>query len=599
MVQTKQSSSFCRYFCKQIPRTLFFIIAPCITIITLASCNKNINTSSPNNNLWQQHLKSQQEFPAHLGDSYDSRALMPRGENCLVNHNDPNNFTISNQQSDLGISQANIYDLSNKMGVSISDRWGWGNFSSSFPARYLIKARDSRQDLNFNYYKSIRADISYKIPGAGNNILSEYARDILTKYGDDAFLSICGDSIISYAYVGAIIYINIGIHFDTNEHKKVFEESIFGKPMSISRIMVEFKKASASYAKNSLISIAAFQTGGDSEQLAKIVDRYDTIQCSSENIKICENTLNQLIKYALEDLSHQVDFNHPQNLDIFNYSTTEFKKLGVNLQVKDFSQETQQASINLVDSITQDKIMLQYLKKYRQQEGLIKELSIIDIRSIENLIKSYEAMIRKYDMLDILDSCYGTSADTTCKNAWDYIHNFVHPDYKQAIDSATDLSDTLVLNSYDYPEYYYYALVPLSGHCNQQGECSGLYALFAQKTITIDSKTNSTAENEIKTIDYIQDICDVDTTVDNSYFATTPELQKYVGKSVVCHHVRDYSMSKPANPIFVNQVSGSINQGDLGEFINQKEQLKPHARINVLYSGRDGSILQHLKYNPI
>ncbi len=629
------------YFFRQLVLNMSIIVVPCVA---LTSCNNNaggsnnieqklhlthhltqkeklLNQKFENNNLWQEYLKTNDQYlkaniepPVHMGTSYDSRTSMPKRISCLVNYYDPNNVKISNPQGSAEMSSlSSAEEISKMMNIGISGKGGWGPFSASISAQYLENTVNNRQDMHFNYHQTAIADISYNIQGLGNNILSKDARDILERgEGEDGFATVCGDSFVASANVGATLYVDIIIHFDSAEHRKSFDASIQGKAMSIASVAAEFKNASSSYAKNSTISVAAMQSGGNAQKLAKLFGdkkpdgNYPIVDCAGGEVDKCVEILNGVIKYAQEDFAEGIDFTKPDNLTLYNYSTANFKDLDVKAKFNPLSKEAEQASLNLIDSINQDKTMLQYLNKYSQQTELMNLLPRGQRQLLADTIATYQSIVHGYDNENILEACYGPSADDLCTKAWDHIENNLHPHYADAMSFASDMSDTIVVQS-PMTNDYYYALVPLIGHCNNIGECSGLYALYEQREVTLTTPPpNSTPVLDkkgnpvkINTVDYIQDTCYVDTTANNSYFAGSDDLKKYVGKSIVCNHVKNYSFDPAENPIYVARIAGNMNSGNLGEFVNGTEKPKPNSLIEFKYSGRGHGVINHLLYNPI
>jgi len=574
-----------------------FICCAISSIFMLASCESHVGSSGKSTNGLQQYLHSNdkslknRDVPAiAMGNSYDSRFNMPKSYSCLSNYYEPDNIEILNPQGSSVISSLkSAEEISNMMNISMSGKGGWGPFSSSPSALYLQNAIDTRQDLHFNYYQTETADIIYKTKGLGNNILSQDAKDILSG-GDDNFVAVCGDSFISSADVGATLYLDLVIHFDSQAHKESFEASIKGKKMNIESVAAEFKTAASSYAKNSVFSVTAMQMGGDVKKLANVFNKpdqiYPVVDCKVEELDQCVEVLNRVIEYASKDFAGSISFDKLDNLTIYNYNATKFKDLGVKVSVNDISEDAKKASLSLIDNIKQDKLMLQYLNKYMEQGYLVQLLPMLVVRNIRDNIEQYKSMIREYDNQDIINACFGPDANTLCPAAWNRIDKTIHPRYSKAIDFAGDMSDTIVVESPDSSKYYY-ALVPMIGSCNPLGECSGVYALYEQRKVALT------------TVDFIQDICYVDTTANNSYFSGSDDLKKYVGKSVVCNHIKNYNLSPAENSIYVDRVSNNIKLGDLGEYVNGEERKKPDSRIELKYSDRASGAINHLRYNPI
>jgi hypothetical protein len=550
-----------------------------------------------------------------MGDSYDTRTNMPKGISCLVNYYEPNNVRISEPKGEMRMSSlTSSEEISNMMGISLSGKGGWGPFSASISAKYAQSATDTSHDMHFNYYQTATADISYNIKNKGNNILDQDSRDILEKgEGMDGFSTICGDSFIQSANVGAALFVDIVIHFDSQEHKKSFEASIQGKAMSIASVAAEFKVASNSYASHSSISVAAMQSGGDAQKLADLFgpkkpgENFPIVDCAGGEIDKCTDVLNGVIEYAQNDFAKGIDFKNPDNLYIYNYREMKFSDLGVKAKFNDISEEAQKASLLLIDSIKQDRMMLEYLKKYQSQQDLMNSLPQSNITDLNNAIKKYESIVKEYDNQNIMGACYGTDADHLCVAAWKHINEVTHPYYAKTLNFAADVSDTIIVQSPESRKYYY-ALVPLIGHCNQLGECSGLYGIYEQKYVTltnpppnskvvVDDKGNPV---KVRTVDYTKTVCHVDTTANNSYFKNS--FPEYVGKNIVCETVPDNVEETPVKTMYVKRIEGDLKHSIFGDYVNGVEKDRPinanKSNVELKYYGQY-SDSDWLSFNPI
>ena len=106
------------------------------------ACNNSIGSASNKNNqlqhneLWQHHLKlhnkylnSNQEMPIHMGDGFDARTGMSKGDNCLVNYRDPSAMHISNQRVEAHFDSASDSSaISSMIGASLSGKANYGIF---------------------------------------------------------------------------------------------------------------------------------------------------------------------------------------------------------------------------------------------------------------------------------------------------------------------------------------------------------------------------------------------------------------------------------------------------------------------------------------
>jgi len=176
-----------------------------LTILAInTACNNSIgsNTSNKNNQnveslniadllqhneLWQHHLElnnkylhSNQEMPIHMGDGFDARTGMSKGDNCLVNYRDPSAMHISNQRVEAHFDSASDSStISSMIGASLSGKANYGIFSASANAQYARNISDTRQSVHFTYWQTANADVTFDVQEFGNDALRPSAKELL------------------------------------------------------------------------------------------------------------------------------------------------------------------------------------------------------------------------------------------------------------------------------------------------------------------------------------------------------------------------------------------------------------------------------------
>lgn len=608
-------------------RHLFKILVPlATTVVVTTACNNNVgginkydNQSTQkaglnqhqkivdmlhHNTLWQQHLSIRenyltqtQEPPIHMGDGFDGRTGIGKGYNCLANFNAVNKIQISNPSSDIRFSSVtSAAELSSMLGFGFSAKGGYGPFSASANAHYEESMKNTRQDMHFNYYQSERAEVSYVIPSSGNNALRPDARDLLVNGGGlDLFTDVCGDSFIDNAYIGALLFVDIAIHFDSATAKSEFEASIKGKAMGIASVAAEFKKSEAFSASHATISVQAMQNGGDVAKFAEIFGTKDTqthnyavVDCAGGDIDMCVNMINGVIGYAQTSFAKSVDFTKPDNLYVYTYSAKTYKSIAIQASLPPLTQAEQDANDYISNSIYHDRMMLDYLNTYKKQKNLISLMSPASYNKLNNAIQAYSDMVDKYRNYQVLDACYGDTnhLEERCLKAADVIKNYLHKDYKDAINFANNLGNTIVANRYDSIHPYSYSFVPLDATCNDLGECQGHFALY---------KNIMTEAGEKTTFEYAT--CLVDTTSDNYYFKNL--YKEHVGKIDVCTPIDDkHAESYIKRGSKTAGTAGDTTTGVWGRYPNGHEVDDPVNQMGI-NTEMDFSDSSRLLYNPI
>jgi hypothetical protein len=545
----------------------------------------------------EQFLKKDRETPIKMGHGFDSRTGMSLGASCLANYGDPYNLDISNQSANIHFtSSSNSAVISNLLSTGISGKANFGLYSASLSAQFARNSLNTRQDLHFNYWQSVAADVLYKVPTLGNNALSTDARYILEHGGGmDMFTSVCGDSFIHSAQLGAVLFIDVAVHFANAEAKTAFETKIAGKAVGLGSIEATFKNIDQTITKNASVEVEAMQLGGDVTKFAEIfgskdsqTQNYHLTSCAAQDLTSCYRMINDAIDYARNTLDKTVDFKKLETLYTFGYSEKTYKSLGIQAFLPELSEAEQKAKDYIADTITIDRRMLEYLHSYQKQS--VMALVGIEVKNyLARAIEKYDIMLKEYDNYQIIDACYGdtNNIEKRCVFAAEHIKE-MREKYKEYINFANNLSSTIIAKTEEvigqYHTTIYATMIPLGANeCNDKGECMGIYAMYKPGANGL--------------IEYAKANCYIDTTIDNKFAKIRSEARN---KLYFCEETNDnfHLLS-----IYVRRIPGlTFNYGVYGYFVTtapfttreDDDAYGVHGNTDLFYS-----LAPEFTYNPI
>jgi hypothetical protein len=401
-------------------------------------------------------LSNNYETPVRVGYGFDGRTGMSNGYSCLANSDDPNSISISNPEGTVNFS-SNVSSslVSDLLSVHVDGNLNIGVFSASVAASYARDAVDTRNTLNFNYFQTIGADAIYNLHNViGNDILSKSAQNLLAS-GMDKFTSICGDSVIQSAKVGAVLVVDVAIQFSSSSLKQKFEGSANGSFLGIGSVAGKFTDEQDNLTKGATLLVKAYQRGGDPTKLANIFGNpdpqgsYNIVKCGPKDIQRCQDMINDIISYAQHDFQTNVNFKNQDTLYTYQYNVKAYTRLGVEAKLPVLTPEQQAARDYLTTSITQDREMLNYLRTYVNQSFFNDgNVDYVSQNNMKQAIKDYTTMINEYNNYDILDSCYGDTENinTRCVYAASQVKSMRNR-YIDSINFAHRMAITIVADT--------------------------------------------------------------------------------------------------------------------------------------------------------
>ncbi|MDD3266615.1 MAG: hypothetical protein PHC75_05475 [Burkholderiales bacterium] len=579
------------------------IITSSIIALSITSCNEGAN----NNTLHKEQTMQSIQISAHndkyniknqmklanemlqnniepnisLGDGYDSRTEIGTGINCLANSDSKDNIELSNPKGTIDFKNTiDIDKISNYLHTGGSAGGGFAGFSASASADYVKASADTRQSINFNYLQTMSMDANYKMPspGATTKILDPDIKSLLDDSPND-FTTVCGDSFLMSAKMGAILLVDAQLNFKNSTAKEEFKSKasagfIFGKAGA------SFDKISSDSKENSSISIRILQLGGDPTKLANIFgdkqkSGYHIIQCSIDNIASCDQVANNVIQYAQTDFQKNVDFHDYKTLYAYDFYNKPWSKLAIKATLPELSTQTQEAIKYLNNTLELDKKMLQYLQAYQQQSfwNRVDEVSKANILYAKN---DYQKMLKEYLDSHILEACYsgGSDINKLCPITADNIKK-MRQKYQVSIDLTNRLSSAILMTNSTSTLTFTFIPLSTTAGCTLH-ECYGLWVSYVSLIYTKSFSWTAI----------------IDTTNSNTYFKnasiTNPTPQFLLGKSIYI-----YSGN---GDMYVGRVAGK-DPSSYGVFlhtVNGKEaDFNPPSYTQMYYSSDD------FKYNPI
>lgn len=473
------------------------------------------------------------ERKLELGNGFDSRTGMVTALNsdaCMASSSLPDNqkYIFSNPQGD--ISWTRIYtaaDIGNMLGVSIEGGADFGIFSASVAGKYTRETIDTRHTLHFNYAQSASMDAKYNITGLGSQILSTAAKGLL-EAGMNDFTQICGDSVVRTAKVGAMLLVDVAVEFQNHDLKAKFEGEAKGSIVGIGYIAGSATDFSKTNNTMSTIKVSVHQFGGDVSKLSEIFGKpdmngnYNITGCDTRDgasMSKCTKFINDVMNYGNSTFKDSITFKDLKKLYTYDYTISKYSQMGISVSLPLLTDEQKTAREYLKDTITQDRMTLQYLKDFQKQSFYNVEVDIVTKDYINKAISDYKNMISEYNNYQIIDSCYGDTANinTHCVYAYNEVKK-MREKYKSSINIARTLSYTIPIN---LPIIGNRKLVSINvgNYCDlTTNECGGFYIAYSSKT----SSFNHFA-------------CLLDTWSDNRYFKKFPSTDNLIGKSVYCY----------------------------------------------------------------
>lgn len=183
--------------------------------------------------------------------------------------------------------------------VQVSGKLRYPSFSVSGAARFISDAQgtESSQSLVFtSFVRGKNALIS-------DPVLSKDGVKAKALEDKDDTAKLCGDTFVSQVELGAQLFIMARFDFGNAAAKSEFDAKIGFDYLNIFEVEGAAKVLSENAKRNAIITVSAFQMGGNVERIFEILaaregSNYAVMQCSIEKADACLATLNKFIDYA-------------------------------------------------------------------------------------------------------------------------------------------------------------------------------------------------------------------------------------------------------------------------------------------------------------
>lgn len=250
--------------------------------------------------------------------------------------------------------------------------------------------------------------ITLSLPEGGLPVLSAYGERVKRRNAE-LILKACGDEYISQIDLGAKFFVTLNIEYASEEDKKFFFGMLNINMEDLGSVQGELKYKYDEISNRVKVSVEAFQLGGDSSQLSRIISNNDStsknalIKCTIEDLKFCLDALNSVIKYA-KSLHKQFDLTTADKMVPLAYHTSSYsahlglgKPLLTPLQKKELTREKQLMYGDMLVTI-QDLNRAQYIlsaydlsaKATSMIEGIVHDALAINKIRAQALATCYE-----------------------------------------------------------------------------------------------------------------------------------------------------------------------------------------------------------------
>lgn len=249
------------------------------------------------------------------GYSHDSQQIAPNlCYNTVVT-------ATTGQQGVVNLNSAMSFsDFERKLHFNVDVKGGYGMFSAEAEADYLRTLQDLEYTLSLNYFEFLFDSVMIRLAGPGHKALTETGMTIYTDHKiKKLFGLLCGDEYISMYQQGALLLMNIKIHFKSHLDKQEFKSKVGGSFGNLVSASTEIQNVARKYNMQGIVIMQAYQKGGNPAELSKILTRdsrgtYYALSCDIQHMDNCVKAASGLLNYAVEYFPQQISFNPDKGL---------------------------------------------------------------------------------------------------------------------------------------------------------------------------------------------------------------------------------------------------------------------------------------------
>jgi hypothetical protein len=265
---------------------------------------------------------------ADLGYAYQSEKEAVVGSACVKgkanNTSGTPNATFSFDQS-LSEQQA-----SKELGVGAGGRARFGVVEASATATFMQNAVSDDYSISGVWLSEYRLPTEILENPSPNEIGTS------VRGNDERWAQTCGDEFVSEITRGAKLFFSIRVDFSSKEEKRSFSSqfTIAGPLFSAEG---NLNSASREFSRNTKVTVAAFQLGGDVSKLTGIFPDTDTgragfVQCTLGDFSKCADMISSALKYATdlkEGFPSQIAPGATPGAAAIEYITSKYESIGI------------------------------------------------------------------------------------------------------------------------------------------------------------------------------------------------------------------------------------------------------------------------------
>lgn len=375
-------------------------------------------------------------FDLHLGDGYSSFDKMSVGQTALNNLQEiPVIYSDIQNTIDL-TNTVDREDLIKDLNVDISVSGGWGDFSASGSAHYLHHTEDTDYTDNFTYLERFYTDARLDISELPHDVsaFTKAAQNEYKQYGIKKFTDIYGDKFVQKLPLGALLAINIQIHFSSALDKTSFNGAIKGGFGSLFNASSTIQKVVTRSHASGSVEVSAYQLGGDPSQLPDIFKKdpsgkYHIVGCTLDNLDECSKAIGDIIDYAQGKFSKQISVvgGKPQgNLATVGEPTLGSYMLEFNIDPPPLPDPAIIAArmklVGMYNETFANKVFVDHLLHSRVAQYIIASVADALKAAQDNLNWNYSL----FDQFGAI-SCYLPGEESQCPSIVDYIVKYSKP----------------------------------------------------------------------------------------------------------------------------------------------------------------------------
>lgn len=264
--------------------------------------NATQNTSATNT-----YFSNETPIKAGFGYSSDMEQTAP-----IACYN--TTHSASGEQEILALSNAMSYsDFLKTVRSSFRGSGGIGSFSFKARAKFFRSLESKSYSMSLNYASVLYQNVNVQPAGYGLQALNSFGQSAYDNGQNKLFGIVCGDKYYDNYAQGAELFLAIKLQFNSESQKQTFEAKAKGGFGNIFKASAKIQKVATENHIAGNMELEAYQAGGDSTQLGKILNnapdgKYYALTCNLDNLTACENAAQGLVTYGSATFPAQVSF---------------------------------------------------------------------------------------------------------------------------------------------------------------------------------------------------------------------------------------------------------------------------------------------------